>query len=100
MSDPVSDPRPAIRFRPVDRQQLIAARLDDLLPQDSPARLTVAFVAGLDFSPLYEAIKAREDRPGAPAFDPALLFSLWLFACIAGVASARRLETLCQGDLA
>lgn len=100
MDDPVSDPGPAIRFRPIDRQQLIAAQLDELLPEEHAARLIVGFVAGLDFSALYATIKAREDRPGAPAFRPELLFSLWLFATVEGVASARRLEVLCQRDLA
>lgn len=100
MDDTASDPAPAIRFRPIDRQQLIAAQLDELLPADHPARLLVGFVAGLDFSALYATIKARVDRPGAPAFRPELLFSLWLFATVEGVASARRLEVLCERDLA
>src|SRR5436190_5076704 len=101
MDDSVSDPDSAlIRFRPIDRQQLIEAQLDELLPVDHPARLIVAFVAGLDFSTLYATIKARVARPGAPAFRPELLFSLWLFATVEGVASARRLEVLCERDLA
>ena len=77
MDDTVSDPGPAIRFRPIDRQQLIAAQLDELLPREHPARLLVGFVAGLDFSALYATIKSRGERPGAPAFRPELLFSLW-----------------------
>jgi transposase len=100
MDDTVSDPALAIRFRPIDRQQPIAARLDELLPADHPARLIVGFVAGLDFSALYATIKARAHQPGAPAFRPELLFSLWLFATVEGVASARRLEVLCERDLA
>jgi transposase len=99
-NDTVSDAGAAIRFRPIDRQQLIAAQLDELLPADHPARLIVAFVGGLDFSALCAKIKARVDRPGAPAFQPELLFSLWLFATVEGVASARRLEILCERDLA
>jgi transposase len=100
MDDTVPDTDPAIRFRPIDRQQLIAAELDELLPTDHPARLLVGFVAGLDFSALYATIKARVERPGAPAFRPELLFALWLFATVEGVASARRLEVLCERDLA
>jgi transposase len=100
MDDLVSDPGPAIRFRPIDRQQVIAADLDELLAADHPARLIVGFVAGLDFSALYAKIKSREDRAGAPAFRPELLFSLWLFATVEGIASARRLEALCERDLA
>ena len=100
MVDPVSAPDQEIRFRPIDRQQLIKAQLDELLPADHPARLLVGFVAGLDFSALYATIKARVGQPGAPAFRPELLFSLWLFATVEGVASARRLEVLCNRDLA
>jgi transposase len=100
MDATASQPDAMIRFRAIDRQQLIKARLDELLPEEHPARLIVAFVAGLDFSALYATIKARVDSPGAPAFRPELLFSLWLFATVEGVASARRLETLCHRDLA
>jgi transposase len=100
MDDTVSAPAQEIRFRAIDRQQLIEAQLDELLPTDHPARLLVGFVAGLDFSALHATIKARAERPGAPAFRPELLFSLWLFATVEGVASARRLEVLCERDLA
>jgi transposase len=100
MDDTNSAPDTAIRFRLIDRQQLIEAHLDELLVADHPARLLVGFVAGLDFSSLYATIKAREDRPGAPTFRPELLFSLWLFATVEGIASARRLEVLCERDLA
>jgi transposase len=100
MDDTVSDPDLTIRFRAIDRHQLIAAQLDELLAEDHAARLLVRFVAGLDFSALYATIKARGQRPGAPAFRPELLFSLWLFATVEGVASARRLEVLCERDLA
>jgi transposase len=100
MDDTHSAADAAIRFRPIDRQQRIAADLDALLPEAHPARLIVAFVAKLDFRPLYATIKSRGERPGAPAFRPELLFSLWLFATVEGVASARRLEVLCGRDLA
>ena len=100
MDATASQPDSTIRFRAIDRQQVIAARLDQLLPEDHPARLIVGFVAGLDFSALYATIKARADSPGAPAFRPELLFSLWLFATVEGVASARRLDVLCERDLA
>jgi len=100
MDDQRSTPDDTIRFRPIDRSQAVATPLDKLLPSDHPARLVVTFVDGLDFTPLYQAIKARLGQPGAPVFDPRLLFSLWLFATVEGVASARRLERLCQRDLA
>jgi transposase len=98
--DDTTQPRCPIRFRPVDRSQSLDVCLDDLLPADHPARLVVAFVGQLDFSALDAGYRARQQHPGAPPFDPRVLFSLWLFATIEGVASARRLEVLCTRDLA
>jgi transposase len=100
MADPQSVPDADIRFRTIDRNHAVAAPLDKLLPPDHPARLVVSFADALDFTPLYQTIKARQGQPGAPVFDPRLLFALWLFATVEGVASARRLERLCQRDLA
>jgi transposase len=100
MDDTSSDPRGTIRFRAVDRQQLLAVQLDSVLPPDHPARLIVAFVGQLDFTPLYDAIKARGSEPGSPVFEPTMLFSLWLFATVEGIGSARRLAKLCERDLA
>jgi transposase len=99
MDEQRSDPHADIRFRPIDRNQLIQQSPEQLLPQDHPARLIVAFVDGLDFSPLLQLIKAREGHPGTPPYDPRLLFSLWLFATVEGVPSARQLEELCGRDL-
>jgi len=100
MDDTVSSSAAEIRFRPIDRQQLISAHLDELLAAEHPARLLVEFVAGLDFSPLHATIKSRGSQAGASAFRPELLFSLWLLATVEGIASARQLEALCQRDLA
>ena len=43
---------------------------------------------------------AREGEAGRPAADPAVLLSLWLYATIEGVGSARELERLAQSDAA
>jgi len=37
---------------------------------------------------------------GRPAIDPAILVSLWLYATLEGVGSARRLSRVCETDLA
>jgi transposase len=100
MRDPVPSPDAPIRFRPINRHQILAAPLDELLPDDHHARLLVAFVDGLDFSSLHAAIKSRGSQPGASAFEPKMLFSLWLLATVEGIASARRLEKLCRRDVA
>ena len=92
----------AARFLRADRAQLHWDLLDleSLLPADHRARIVWQFVAGVDLSPLYEAIGSREGEAGRPPPDPAVLLALWLYATIEGVGSARQLEKLCGRDVA
>jgi transposase len=85
-----------------DRRQLRwdMVDLEGLLPADHRARLVWSFVESLDFSQLYDQVLAREGEAGRPAADPAVLLSLWLYATVEGVGSARELERLAQSDAA
>ncbi|HEY1862979.1 MAG TPA: IS1182 family transposase, partial [Roseiarcus sp.] len=85
-----------------DRRQLRwdMVDLEGLLPADHRARLVWSFVESLDLSPLYDRVLAREGEAGRPAADPAVLLSLWLYATVEGVGSARELERLAQSDAA
>src|SRR5271168_2249520 len=85
-----------------DRRQLRWDMIDleGLLPAEHRARLVWSFVESLDLSPLYDQILAREGEAGRPAADPAVLLSLWLYATIEGVGSARELERLAGSDVA
>src|ERR1700690_2360067 len=85
-----------------DRRQLRWDMIDleGLLAADHRARLVWSFVESLDLSPLYDQVLAREGEAGRPAADPAVLLSLWLYATIEGVGSARELERLGQSDVA
>ena len=74
--------------------------LEGLLPADHRARIVWSFVESLDLSELYEGIRSREGEAGRPAADPAVLLSLWLYATVEGVGSARELERLAQSDAA
>src|SRR5512135_3209931 len=98
-SDP-SKGRP--RLRTANRDQIIfrAAPLDDLIPDDHPARLVWDYVEGLDLSPLYDRIKAVERGPGRAPIDPKILMTLWLYATIDGVGSARQLDELWRTHVA
>ena len=89
------------RLRRPERHQMILSpgSLDTLLPADHPARLVEAFVSRLDVSRLREAIKSREGGPGHPAVDPAVLITLWLYATVDGIGSARELARLCELSL-
>lgn len=74
--------------------------LDELLPADHQARVVWSYVDALDLSPLYAKIQAVEGGPGRDAVDPKILMTLWIFATIEGVSSARHLDRLCDRDLA
>src|SRR5258707_8079168 len=74
--------------------------LEGLLAADHRARVVWSFVESLDLSELYERVKSREGEAGRPAADPAVLLSLWLYATVEGVGSARELERLAQSDAA
>jgi transposase len=87
-------------LRPINRHAPLAATLDALLPADHQVRRVLACVEALDLSPLYADIRAREQRAGAPAFDPQVLFSVCLYGLIEGLGSFRDLEKACTTDLA
>ena len=70
------------------------------MPADHRARPVWSFVESLDLSQLYDQVLSREGEAGRPAADPAVLLSLWLYATIEGVGSARELERLAQSDAA
>lgn len=74
--------------------------LDDLLSSDHRARQVWEYVEGLDLSVLYGRIRTTVSSSGRPAIDPAMLMSLWLYATLEGIGSARLLERLCQSDAA
>ncbi len=91
----------AVRLRRPDRLQvsMVLACPDELVPAGHPVRAVAAVVQSLDLSGFSEPIKAREGRAGRDATDPALLVSLWLYACIKGIGSARELARRCsQGE--
>lgn len=90
------------RLRTAQREQveMRCLSLDDLLPAEHTARLVWQYVSGLDLTPWYAAIKAVVGHPGHPPIDPRLLFSLWLYATLDGVGSARALDRLCREHLA
>jgi len=70
--------------------------LDELLPEEHEARIVWDYVCGLDLSELRERIQAVEGGPGQAPADPRILVTLWLYATLRGVGSARELNRLCQ----
>jgi transposase len=96
-----TDPRQDCRLRLPERHQveIRCLALDQLLPDDHQARLIWHYVEGLDLTPLYQDIRARQATAGRDANDPRILLALWLYATIDGVGSARQLDQLCQEGL-
>src|SRR3546814_17271815 len=83
-----------------DRAQLFwdMMDLDSQIGPDHLARVVWAFVAGLDLSPLYARIKARDAVAGRPTPDPRGLLALWLYATPDGGGSARALARPCRAQ--
>jgi transposase len=76
------------------QMELRTVDLESLLPLDHAARAVWEFVESLDLSPLYAKVQSVEGSAGRPAIDPRIYMSLWLYATIEGVGSARALERL------
>lgn len=93
-------PRGSPRVQSAVRNQveLRACDLDSALPADHPARAVWAFVQSIDLQALYAQIRAVEGSVGRAPIDPAVLMSLWLYATLDGVGSARELDRLCDSD--
>lgn len=87
-----------VRLKKADRSQVQfrSVDLESSLPAEHPARMIWEFVQQLDLEPWYAKIRAYEGRAGQNAIDPAILMSLWLYATLEGVGSARALDRLCK----
>jgi len=74
--------------------------IDDLVPDDHRARSIWQYVENLDVTTLLSGAYSFVGGKGAPTTDPRILLSLWLFAILDGVGSAREIARLCERDLA
>jgi transposase len=90
------------RYLKVDRSQLRwdLVDLESQLAMDHRARIVWAFVEELDLRAFHDRIGSREDSAGRPPPDPKILLSLWLYATLEGLGSARALDRACQTDTA
>ena len=73
--------------------------INELIPADHRVRAVWDYVERLDLSPLYRNIRAVEGQPGRDAVDPRILMTLWMYATIEAIGSARHLARLCSRDL-
>lgn len=88
-----------LRYAVRDQVEFQLCALDELLPAEDSARIAWEYVCGLDLSAITDRIAAVEGGPGAAPADPRILMSLWLYAVIREVGSARRLNELCVRDI-
>ena len=89
-------------LRPLNREQtwLFPPTLDEVVPQDHPARFVAEFVDALDrwgWSEL--GVEVDGEGLGAPAYHPRGLLSVWLYGFMTGVRSCRKLEAACRDQI-
>lgn len=79
---------------------LLPPTLDELIPEDHPARFVAAFVDGLERSVWEEMEISLEGNPlGAPSYNPRGMLSVWLYGFMTGTRSNRKLETACRDQM-
>ena len=88
------------RLRLADRQiPLGDCTLDEAVPSDHTVRIVAAYVEHLDLSAFLATIRVVPGVHGRNATDPRLLLTLWMYATIDGVGSAREIIKLVEENL-
>lgn len=83
-----------------DQAWLLPPTLDQLLPEDHPARFVADFVDNLDRRMWSElGIDLDGEEVGAPAYHPRALLGVWLYGFMTGVRSSRKLEGACRDQI-
>jgi transposase len=92
--------KPHIR-EPQRAQGAIAFEMpEDALPASHPARLVWDMLGGFDVSAFSAEITSVPGDAGRPQLSPRMMLTLWLFAIIEGIGSARKIAKLTQRDIA
>jgi len=88
--------------RPLNRQQtwLLPPTLDELIPDDHPARFVASFVDTLD-DEVWRSLRIELDGEplGAPGYHPRGLLSVWLYGFMTSTRSSRKLEAACRDQV-
>jgi transposase len=87
-------------FIACDREQSFLMPLDvrEWLPDGHLAWFVIDAVAGMDLDAFYGAY--RRDGRSRPAYDPAMMVGLLLYAYARGMRSSRAIERACEEDVA
>src|SRR4051795_9684648 len=88
------------RFVACDREQsfLMAPDVREWLPEGHLAWFVIDAVDGMDLDAFYVAY--RQDGRSRPAYDPAMMVALLLYAYARGTRSSRQIERACEEDVA
>ena len=92
--------KPRLRIPIRDQIEMQWASLDQLIEPDHQVRIVWAAICKLDLSSWLHDIKAVERHVGRDATDPRLLLSLWVYATLRAIGSARELDRLCGEHMA
>jgi len=88
--------------RELNRQQtwLLPPTLDELIPDDHPARFVATIVDSLNQS-IWEklGISLNGEPLGAPAYHPRALLGVWLYGFMTSTRSSRKLEAVCRDQM-
>lgn len=88
--------------RELNRQQtwLLPPTLDELIPDDHPARFVATIVDSLD-QVMWEKLGISLDGEllGAPAYHPRALLGVWLYGFMTSTRSSRKLEAACRDQM-
>jgi transposase len=90
----------AQRFVACDREQsfLMPPDVRDWLPEGHLVWFVIEAVSAMDFDAFYAAY--RDDGRSRPAYDPAMMVALLLYAYARGTRSSRQIERGCEEDVA
>jgi transposase len=88
------------RFVACDREQsfLMPPDVRDWLAEDHLAWFVIDAVAEMDLEAFYVAY--RQDGRSRPAYDPAMMVAVLLYAYARGTRSSRQIERGCEEDVA
>jgi transposase len=99
-TDKLSIAKPRLKIPVRNQIEVMIGCLDDSIPDDHKVRSVAKYVSQLDLSSILCKIKSVESSPGAPATSPEVLLTLWLYAFIEGIVSARTINRYCTEHIA
>jgi transposase len=88
--------------RQLNRQQiwLLPPTLDELIPDDHPARFVAMVVDSLDDNTWQKLDIILDGDPlGSPSYHPRAMLGVWLYGFMTGNRSSRKLEAACRDQI-